>query len=160
MDASASSHLENLTTMRARPGNPDGWLGDLMTADAPPLGGLKARRPFPAQLGPKGSLVCKLMTTTDHKTFGIMYIIACFATFFMGRLMALYMRAELELGRERRAASRHSRRTRGLPATKPPGLSPERQEQLRRLAAIGEPVRELAAAFGIGRATAYRYPSQ
>ncbi|WP_131726818.1 helix-turn-helix domain-containing protein, partial [Mycobacteroides abscessus] len=46
------------------------------------------------------------------------------------------------------------------PATKPPKLSPERQEQLRRLAATGEPVRELAAAFGIDRATAYRYLSE
>ena len=64
---------------------------------------------------------------------------------------------ELELGRERRAASRHSRRSRQLPATKPTKLSPDRQEQLRRLAATGEPVTELAAAFGIGRATAYRY---
>jgi|GEM_PF-4710301 hypothetical protein len=32
--------------------------------------------------------------------------------------------------------------------------------QLRRLAAPDEPVRDLAAAFGIGRATAYRYLSQ
>ncbi|GAB4960433.1 hypothetical protein MAHJHV51_56240 [Mycobacterium avium subsp. hominissuis] len=46
-----------------------------------------------------------------------------------------------------------------MAATKPTKLSPERQEQLRRLAATGEPVRELAAAFGIGRATAYRYLS-
>ncbi|WP_261308149.1 helix-turn-helix domain-containing protein, partial [Mycobacteroides abscessus] len=66
----------------------------------------------------------------------------------------------LELGRERRAASRQARRERHLPATKPPKLSPERQEQLRRLAATGEPVRELAAAFGIDRATAYRYLSE
>ena len=72
-------------------------------------------------------------------------------------IMATLAELELELGRERRAASRESRRTRLLPATKPPKLSPERQEQLRRLAATGEPVRELAAAFGIGRATAYRY---
>lgn len=64
---------------------------------------------------------------------------------------------ELELGRERRAASRESRRARGLPATKPPKLSPERHEQLRRLAATGEPVAELAKVFGVGRATAYRY---
>ena len=42
-------------------------------------------------------------------------------------------------------------------ATKPLNLSRDRQEQLRRLAATGEPVRELAAAFGIGRATAYSY---
>lgn len=72
-------------------------------------------------------------------------------------IMATLAELELELGRERRAASRQARRERHLPATKPPKLAPERQEQLRRLAATGEPVRELAAAFGIGRATAYRY---
>ncbi|TXH17414.1 MAG: recombinase family protein [Mycobacterium sp.] len=72
-------------------------------------------------------------------------------------IMASLAELELELGRERRAASRESRRARGLPATKPPKLSPERQEQLRRLAATGEPVTELAKVFGIGRATAYRY---
>ena len=72
-------------------------------------------------------------------------------------IMATLAELELELGRERRAASRHSRRSRELPATKPTKLSRDRQEQLRRLAATGEPVTELAAAFGIGRATAYRY---
>ena len=35
------------------------------------------------------------MTTTDHKLIGIMYIVACFAFFFTGGLMALLMRAEL-----------------------------------------------------------------
>ena len=72
-------------------------------------------------------------------------------------IMATLAELELELGRERRAASRDSRRARQLPPTKPPKLSRERQDQLRRLAATGEPVRELAKAFGIGRATAYRY---
>lgn len=72
-------------------------------------------------------------------------------------IMATLAELELELGRERRTASRESRRSRQLPATKPPKLTFERQEQLRRLAATGEPVRELAKAFGIGRATAYRY---
>jgi DNA invertase Pin-like site-specific DNA recombinase len=75
-------------------------------------------------------------------------------------IMATLAELELELGRERRAASRESRRTRRLPATKPPKLSSERQEQLRRLAATGEPVHELAKAFGVGRATAYRYLTQ
>jgi DNA invertase Pin-like site-specific DNA recombinase len=74
-------------------------------------------------------------------------------------IMATLAELELELGRERRAASRESRRARRLPATKPPKLSPERQQQLRRLAATGEPIRELAKTFGIGRATAYRYLS-
>jgi len=50
-------------------------------------------------------------------------------------------------------------RAQSLPVTKPPEFTPERQEQLRRLVATGEPVRELADAFGIGRATAYRYLS-
>lgn len=72
-------------------------------------------------------------------------------------IMATLAELELELGRERRAAARESRRGRQLPATKPPKLTADRQEQLRRLAATGEPIRELAAAFGIGRATAYRY---
>lgn len=75
-------------------------------------------------------------------------------------IMATLAELELELGKERRAASRQSRRARSLPATKPPKLNLERQEQLRRLAATGEPVAELAAAFGIGRATAYRYLSE
>ncbi len=74
-------------------------------------------------------------------------------------IMATLAELELELGRERRAASRESRRTRQLPVTKPYKLTADRQEQLRRLAATGEPVRELASAFGIGRATAYRYLS-
>jgi DNA invertase Pin-like site-specific DNA recombinase len=75
-------------------------------------------------------------------------------------MIATLAELELELGRERRAASRESRRARHLPATKPPKLSAERQEQLSRLAATGEPVGALAEAFGIGRATAYRYLSQ
>jgi DNA invertase Pin-like site-specific DNA recombinase len=74
-------------------------------------------------------------------------------------IMATLGELELELGRERRAASRESRRARQMPATKPTKLNAERQEQLRRLAATGEPVRGLAEAFGIGRATAYRYLS-
>ncbi|HPY23427.1 MAG TPA: recombinase family protein [Mycobacterium sp.] len=72
-------------------------------------------------------------------------------------IMATLAELELELGRERRAASRESRRTRQLPATKPPKLSLDRQDQLRRLAATGEPIGELAAAMGVSRATAYRY---
>ena len=46
-------------------------------------------------MGPKGSLVYKLVTTTDHKLIGIMYIVTCFGFFFTGGLMALFIRAEL-----------------------------------------------------------------
>jgi DNA invertase Pin-like site-specific DNA recombinase len=63
---------------------------------------------------------------------------------------------ELELGRERRVASREARRTRKL-SVKPAKLSAKRQGQLRQLVATGELVRELAAAFGIGWATVHRY---
>jgi DNA invertase Pin-like site-specific DNA recombinase len=48
-------------------------------------------------------------------------------------IMATLAELELELGCERRTASRQSRRARGLPATRPPKLNHERQEQLRRL---------------------------
>lgn len=74
-------------------------------------------------------------------------------------IMATLAELELELGRERRAVSRDSRRARSLPATKPARLTAERQRQLRRLVETGEPVHELAKAFGISRATAYRYLS-
>jgi DNA invertase Pin-like site-specific DNA recombinase len=101
-----------------------------------------------AELGERGILLRALREGIDTATPAGRAVAA---------IMATLAELELELGRERRAASRQSRRARQLPATKPAKLSPERQEQLRRLAATGEPIRELAAAFGIGRATAYRY---
>ena len=61
------------------------------------MGELEARRPFPARMGPKGNLIYKLITTTDHKLIGIMYCVACFIFFFIGGLMALLMRTELAL---------------------------------------------------------------
>ncbi len=42
-----------------------------------------------------GSFVWKMLTTTDHKLLGIMYIVSCFIFFFIGGLMALLIRAEL-----------------------------------------------------------------
>ena len=66
-----------------------------MTAEAPPLGELEAIRPYPARTGPKGNLIYKLITTTDHKMIGIMYVVACFIFFFIGGLLALLMRTEL-----------------------------------------------------------------
>src|SRR5690348_11395278 len=62
-------------------------------AVAPPK--LPPRRPFPARLGPRGTLIYKLISTTDHKLIGIMYCVACFGFFFVGGLMALLMRTEL-----------------------------------------------------------------
>ena len=101
-----------------------------------------------AELGARGILLRALRETIDTATPTGRAVAA---------IMATLAELELELGRERRAASRESRRDRLLPATKPPKLDPDRQRQLRRLAATGEPVRELAETFGVGRATAYRY---
>src|SRR3954462_9135293 len=68
-----------------------------VTVHASRLEDLEARRTFPARLGPKGNLIYKLVTTTDHKLIGIMYCVACFMFFFIGGLMALLMRTELAL---------------------------------------------------------------
>ncbi|WP_197420302.1 cbb3-type cytochrome c oxidase subunit I, partial [Mycobacterium sp. NAZ190054] len=66
-----------------------------MVVEAPNLVNLTPKRPFPARLGPKGTLVYRLVTTTDHKLIGIMYCVACFIFFLIGGLMALFMRTEL-----------------------------------------------------------------
>src|SRR6195952_3196046 len=68
-----------------------------MVAEAPPVAELQPTRPFPARLGPKGQLIYRLISTTDHKLIGIMYMVASFGFFFAGGLMALLMRTELAL---------------------------------------------------------------
>ena len=57
-------------------------------------------------------------------------------------IMATLAELELELGRERRAASRQSRRSRQLPATKPTKLGPDRQNSCGAWHP-GEPLRSL-----------------
>jgi cytochrome c oxidase subunit I len=66
-----------------------------VTAEVRVAPDLEARRPFPARLGPKGGLVYKLVTTTDHKLIGIMYIVTSVGFFMAAGLMALLMRVEL-----------------------------------------------------------------
>ncbi|GAA2380652.1 cytochrome c oxidase subunit I [Gordonia cholesterolivorans] len=56
---------------------------------------MEAERPYPARVQPKGSFFYKLITTTDHKLIGQMYIATCIGFFLVGGLMALLMRAEL-----------------------------------------------------------------
>lgn len=70
-------------------------------------------------------------------------------------IMASLAELELELGRERRQASREARLSRGLPATRPPKLSVQQQERLARLYRGGEPVSELMGMFGLSRATVF-----
>src|SRR6201986_3436523 len=67
----------------------------MVSIDTAPTNVLRAQRPFPARLGLKGTLLYRLVTTTDHKLIGIMYCVACFVFFFAGGLMALLMRTEL-----------------------------------------------------------------
>ena len=71
-------------------------------------------------------------------------------------IMASIAELELELGKERRAASREARVARGLAATKPMKLDAAHQKRLLRLYEQGEPVSELTSMFGISRSTLFR----
>ena len=71
-------------------------------------------------------------------------------------IMATIAELELELGKERRAASREARVARGLAATKPMKLDLAQQKRLLRLYQQGEPVCELTSMFGISRSTLFR----
>ncbi|SHZ79700.1 resolvase domain-containing protein [Mycobacteroides abscessus subsp. abscessus] len=72
------------------------------------------------------------------------------------QIMSSIAELELELGKERRTASREARVSRGLPATRPPKLDGAQQERLIRLYSSGEPVAELCGMFGVSRATVFR----
>lgn len=71
-------------------------------------------------------------------------------------IMATIAELELELGKERRAASREARVARGLAATKPMKLDAAQQKRLLRLYQQGEPVSELISMFGVSRSTFFR----
>lgn len=71
-------------------------------------------------------------------------------------IMATVAELELELGRERRQASREARLSRGLPVTCPPKLDSAQQSRLVRLYRQGEPVAELMSMFKVSRSTVFR----
>jgi DNA invertase Pin-like site-specific DNA recombinase len=71
-------------------------------------------------------------------------------------IMASVAELELELGTERRAASRQARIARGLSPTCPPKLNTAQQNRLTRLYHQGEPADELAALFSVSRRTVFR----
>ncbi|MTL10930.1 cytochrome ubiquinol oxidase subunit I, partial [Nocardia seriolae] len=54
-----------------------------------------AVRPHPIRRSPKGSFLYKVVTTTDPKVLGQMYLVTSMAFFMIAGLMALIMRAEL-----------------------------------------------------------------
>ncbi|MCP9623663.1 cbb3-type cytochrome c oxidase subunit I, partial [Nocardia otitidiscaviarum] len=67
-----------------------------MTAVEPrPVREVEAARPYPPRVGPKGSFIYKMVTTTDPKVLGVMYLVTAMSFFLIGGLMALLMRAEL-----------------------------------------------------------------
>ena len=67
-----------------------------MTAVAPRLDDYVApTRPEPTGNAKTGSKAWMMLTTTDHKQLGIMYMIMSFSFFFLGGFMALLLRAEL-----------------------------------------------------------------
>ena len=71
-------------------------------------------------------------------------------------VLASLAELELELGRERRAAARESRRARGQPIGRPKALTGSQREQVLKLHAAGESVLDIAKSFRVGRDTVYR----
>jgi cytochrome c oxidase subunit 1 len=67
----------------------------MMVTEAGPAQTLLAQRPYPQPRRTRGQLVWTLVTTTDHKLIGQMYLVTAFGFFFTAGLMALLMRAEL-----------------------------------------------------------------
>jgi len=51
--------------------------------------------PTPVRREPRGRIVVRWITTTDHKTIGFLYLITSFVFFLFGGILALMMRAEL-----------------------------------------------------------------
>ena len=66
-----------------------------MTAVDQPATRVTPERPFPERRRRPGAFIYKLITTTDHKLIGQMYIATCIFFFLVGGLMALLIRAEL-----------------------------------------------------------------
>ncbi|KKF01620.1 recombinase family protein [Mycolicibacterium obuense] len=75
-------------------------------------------------------------------------------------VLASLAELELELGRERRAASRAARKARDLPIGRPRALTSDQIRQAEALRASGEPVPVIAETLGVSRATLYRTLAQ
>ncbi|OHT54092.1 recombinase family protein [Mycobacteroides chelonae] len=71
-------------------------------------------------------------------------------------IMASLAELELELGKERRTASRAARKARDLPIGRPRALTADQIRQAEALRASGEPVPVIASTLGVSRATLYR----
>jgi DNA invertase Pin-like site-specific DNA recombinase len=72
-------------------------------------------------------------------------------------VLASLAELELELGRERRAASRAARKARDMPIGRPKKLDAGKAALARRMRDNGEPVPLIADQLNVSRATLYRY---
>jgi DNA invertase Pin-like site-specific DNA recombinase len=71
-------------------------------------------------------------------------------------VLASLAELELELGKERRTASRDARRARGQAIGRPKALTDEKTALARRMHDSGESATTIAATLGVSRATVYR----
>lgn len=71
-------------------------------------------------------------------------------------VLASLAELELELGRERRAAAKAARKSRGLPIGRPRALGAHQIEMAEQLRAAGQPIPVIAKTLGVSRATLYR----
>src|ERR1700732_4780274 len=71
-------------------------------------------------------------------------------------VLASLAELELELGRERRAASREARRSRGQAIGRPKALNASKAALAQRMHASGESASTIATTLGVSRATVYR----
>lgn len=71
-------------------------------------------------------------------------------------VLASLAELELELGKERRTASRSARQARGLPIGRPKALTADQIALAERMRASGEPVPVIAQTLNVSRATLYR----
>jgi DNA invertase Pin-like site-specific DNA recombinase len=71
-------------------------------------------------------------------------------------VLASLAELELELGRERRAASREARRARGQSIGRPKALNASKAALAQRMHASGESANTIASTLGVSRATVYR----
>jgi DNA invertase Pin-like site-specific DNA recombinase len=72
-------------------------------------------------------------------------------------VLASLAELELELQRERRAASRAARKARDMPIGRPKKLDADKAALARRMRKSGEPVPTIAETLDVSRATLYRY---
>jgi DNA invertase Pin-like site-specific DNA recombinase len=71
-------------------------------------------------------------------------------------VLASLAELELELGRERRAAAREARRTRGQAIGRPKALDASKTDLAQRMHSSGESASTIATTLGVSRATVYR----